>query len=250
MDAAEDNCRILHTGTIPWSPAYKYTCQTLEYWLKRRSYANVEYRNARYLIVLQNKLNLLYNATLSKNNIEVEISKAVQKLKQCKAYAESLNLEYRTQLALAKEEAGELKAAVYLRNVNHIEALRKIFRNIQHMEDKVRGGNTTKVTTTRDDVITEHTDSLPIEQLFATDNVRKQYVTEEGSQLHDPEFIRDFGYHGEGTATQQVLASTYIPLPSATEHTRGFILACRYDDEAKALTQTPDVIKRYKDYMK
>ena len=40
MDAAEDNCRILHTGTNPWSPAYKYACQTLEYWLKRRSYVN------------------------------------------------------------------------------------------------------------------------------------------------------------------------------------------------------------------
>ena len=30
MDAAEDNCRILHTGTIPWSPAYKHACQTLD----------------------------------------------------------------------------------------------------------------------------------------------------------------------------------------------------------------------------
>ena len=36
--------------------------------------------------------------------------------------AESLSLEYRTQLALAKEEAGEVKAATFLRKMNHIEA--------------------------------------------------------------------------------------------------------------------------------
>ena len=33
----------------------------------------------------------------------------------------SLNLEYRTKLALAKEEAGEIKAADYIRNLNRIE---------------------------------------------------------------------------------------------------------------------------------
>ena len=62
--------------------------------------------------------------------------------------AESLSLEYRTKLALAKEEAGEIKAATYLRNLNRIEGQRKLFRNIRVMEEKIKGGSTSKVTIT------------------------------------------------------------------------------------------------------
>ena len=42
---------------------------------------------------------------------------------------ESLSLEYRTQLAMAKEETGEINTAVFLSNTNHIEAQRRLFRN-------------------------------------------------------------------------------------------------------------------------
>ena len=53
------------------------------------------------------------------------LHRAVKVRKQCKAHTVSLSLEYRTQLALAKESVGEFDAAVYLCNVNHIEAFRK-----------------------------------------------------------------------------------------------------------------------------
>ena len=43
-----------------------------------------------------------------------------------------------TRLANAKEEAGEMKAAVYLRNRNRIENQRRIARNIKRMEGKFR----------------------------------------------------------------------------------------------------------------
>ena len=48
---------------------------------------------------------------------------------------------------MAKEEAGELKAAVFLPNANHIETQQRLFRNIRHIEGKVKGGSTFKVTT-------------------------------------------------------------------------------------------------------
>ena len=35
---------------------------------------------------------------------------------------ESLSIEYRHRLAIAKEEAGEIKAITYLRNLNIVEA--------------------------------------------------------------------------------------------------------------------------------
>ena len=64
--------------------------------------------------------------------------------------ADSLSLEYRTQLALAKEEAGEIKAASFLRNMNHVEAQRRLHRNIRHMEGNLKGGITSKVIATID----------------------------------------------------------------------------------------------------
>ena len=44
---------------------------------------------------------------------------------------ESLSIEYRHRLSIAKEEAVEIKAAAYLRNLNRVEAQRRIHRNIR-----------------------------------------------------------------------------------------------------------------------
>ena len=64
--------------------------------------------------------------------------------KKIKLMAESLSVEYRQRLALAKEQAGEIKAATCLRNLNRIEAQRRIHRNIRVMEQKYKGGSTSK----------------------------------------------------------------------------------------------------------
>ena len=41
--------------------------------------------------------------------------------RQCKQTARSLSLEYRTQLALAKEENGDITAANFLKNIDSVE---------------------------------------------------------------------------------------------------------------------------------
>ena len=58
-------------------------------------------------------------------------------------------------LAQAKEEAGEVKAATYIRTLNNIERQRKLYQNIKVMEDKIKGGSTSKVTITGDDGVTK-----------------------------------------------------------------------------------------------
>ena len=58
---------------------------------------------------------------------------------------------------MAKEEAGELKAAICLRNSNHTEAKCRMFRNTRHIEGKMKGGSTSKSITTVDNKIVEHT---------------------------------------------------------------------------------------------
>ena len=111
-------------------------------------------------------------------------------------------LEYRTQLAMANEEAGKLKATVFLQNLNHIEAQRHLFRNIKHSEGVIKEGNTSLTVTRENEVEVEHIEQKPIENLCATEKQRKDHVTEkESSQLLRKEFIEDLGNYGEGKET-------------------------------------------------
>ena len=58
--------------------------------------------------------------------------------KQVKCVTKIISLEYRKRLAMSKEEADEMKATVFLTNMNNIEAQRCLFRNITQMERKLK----------------------------------------------------------------------------------------------------------------
>ena len=247
MDEAESRCRKLHTGAVPWSPAYKASCLLLEYWLKRRTYANHEHTNVRELIVLQNKLKLKYIPNLTIQDINYQIQAAYKKRQACKQNAESLSLEYRTQLAVAKEAAGEGDAAVFLRNLNNIEKTRRLFRNIRRMEKKSKGGCTSKVITRINGIDIEHTDKSTIDKVCAKENQRKYHLPETGtSQLLSDEFIKDLGHHGEGSEVKKVLDGTYSPPNHTTQATKDFLSACATQPSTLHLATRPNVQARYK----
>ena len=138
MEKAERTCRKLYMGKTKWSPTYIKVMLTLEYLKMRKSYLLGLHSNIRQLIVLQNKLDLVYDKNLNLNQIIQNIKQTYKHRLKIKRMAISLNLEYRTKLAEAKEEAGEIKAAVYIRNLNRIEEERKIFQNIRVMEKNSR----------------------------------------------------------------------------------------------------------------
>ena len=52
----------------------------------------------------------------------------------------SSSLEYCTKLALSKEEAGEVKAAVYIWSLSKIEEERELYQNIRIMVNTLKGG--------------------------------------------------------------------------------------------------------------
>ena len=52
MGEAEDNCRKLHTGEVPWSPAYKKVCIILLYWYMRNKHSLGIHINVKQLITL------------------------------------------------------------------------------------------------------------------------------------------------------------------------------------------------------
>ena len=68
--------------------------------------------NVRQLIVLQKKLNIVYDNTLDNQDIIQEIKVAHKQRKKIKLMSESLSMEYRHKLALAKEEAEEINCSL------------------------------------------------------------------------------------------------------------------------------------------
>ena len=112
MEIAEKKCRKLRTGEIPWSPAYKKVCLMLTYWQMRKDYSLGLHTNVRQLQTLQNKLQISY-VPLTDLEIIMELKKAYKQRKKLKLMASDLSLEYRTKLALIKEEAGEIKVVVF-----------------------------------------------------------------------------------------------------------------------------------------
>ena len=82
------------------------------------------HRNVRQLIFLQNKLNIQYKNALTLAEIESNVCYVYKKRKEIINMAISLSLEYHTKLAVAKEEAGKVKAATYLKSLNLIEQKR------------------------------------------------------------------------------------------------------------------------------
>ena len=111
----------------------------------------------------------------------------------------SLSLEYRTKLVVAKEEAGEVKAASYIRSLNLIEQQRKMFQNIRVMEGKIRSGSTSKViVTSTDGSVKEFFNKKDMEEVISKSNEAKYHATEGGSQLHQKEFTERLGTYGEG----------------------------------------------------
>ena len=229
MTQAEKKCRKLHTGTIKWSPEYQKSCLQLLYWLQRRSYLHRQLKNVRKLLVLQKKLKIQYDPGLSIVEIEKNIVDAAKQKKLCKVNAESNSLEYRTQLALAKENAGEIEAATYIRTRNNIENQRKLFRNIRHMEGKIKGGFTSKLEVTTDGTTKEFTEKNDIENLIIKANEEKYHQTEGGSQLLQPSFAASLGAHGEGPEINKVLDGTYTPPPNASVATSDFLTSCKID---------------------
>ena len=89
---------------------------------------------------MQNKLGIKYDANLQLATLKKNISTCYKRRTKIKAMAESTSLEHRHQLAAAKEAAGEIKAATYIRSLNRVEKQRKLFQNIRQMEMKIKGG--------------------------------------------------------------------------------------------------------------
>ena len=123
----------------------------------------------------------------------------------------------------------------------------RLLRNIRHMEEKPKGGSISKVTTNDNGVTVEYTDNIEIKIDIAQNNEATHHQTEGGSQLLSPPFLGLLGRHGEGRAVTEVVNSTFISPPMTASATKDFLLAFKYDNEAKQIAVQKDILSRYKE---
>ena len=99
---------------------------------------------------LGKKLQIRYYPSNLKT-IKKKLDKAHDKRRAFKTEATSESMEYRNQLAKAKEEAGDKEAATYLKELNEKEAIRKLFRTIKVIEQRNKAGASSQLNVTNQD---------------------------------------------------------------------------------------------------
>lgn len=77
--------------------------------------------------------------------MEDNLSRAVKERKKSKKYASELQLEYRHQLAKAKEAEDNISAATHIQNLTQQEYTRALFRRIRYLERKVSNLSTSRI---------------------------------------------------------------------------------------------------------
>lgn len=146
------------------------------------------------LIVLQNILKMTYDSNLTNTKINNKLKLAYNQRIQIKKMGEtSLSLEYRTRLAMAKEEkGGGIKAATYVHNMTRIEVQRRLAMNIIRMKGKSGDRCTTQVITKNSDgEVTDYTSKEPMEKVIVIWNDKNIHQIEGGCQLLTPYLLQN-----------------------------------------------------------
>ena len=229
MKLSENKCRKLRCEEILWSPTYKLVMDKLLYGEMRKNYKLGLHKNVRQFITLQHKFKIVYNGSLSLIAIIDKIKETHAERKKIKTIAESLGLEYRHRLVLAKEDEGEMKSASYLKNINRVEPQRRIYRNIWTMEKKWKGENTARVNITKEDgTIDEFNTEKPMKKVMLASNETKWHPCEVSnkSDLLKPALLNSLGSYGEGQDVIKVLDGLYTYSSSTSDDTKDFIGVC------------------------
>ena len=250
MVNAEKGCRKFKCGNTDWSPEYQEIHDTIDYWKLPLRYLQGINPNARMLKRLGKKVKIKYRVLTTKM-IKKQINKAHDERRKFKQRASTASLEYRNELAKAKEDAGDLEAAQYLRQLNETEAIRKLFGTIRAVEQKINAGATSQVQITQANGNSiKYTEKEDIEKALCTVNEAKYHQTEGGSQLLQKEFMDLLGTHGEGPEVNNVLEGTFSYPLNTSEATKDFLQACRRPDNIKDIPSEKNPVQRFNAFVK
>jgi Exonuclease III len=222
MEVAEGGCCKLKSGGVKWSPAYQKACDEVSYWTLVITDMKGERTNTRKLRSLRKKLGFdRFTGILQ--TAETAHNKAIARRKQWKKQAETLQLEYRSQLVLAKEAEDNIKAATYIRNLSKQEAIRDLFQRIRFIEQRTSNLATTKVVIKQSNgQMKELFHQRAIEEAIMKENNKKFHQTEGFGQLQKGTLLRNIGVIGMGPKHKAIFQGSYIPPPGTNSATKSF----------------------------
>jgi Reverse transcriptase (RNA-dependent DNA polymerase). len=224
MERAERKCRKLKTGTIQWSPLYQQACDKITYWTLILKEAQGLRVNNRKILSLRKKLKLTEEPNLSLDKIQKKLALATRSCKQCKKYAPELQMEYRYQLAKAKEAEDNIPAATHIQNLTHQENTRALFCRIRYLERKVSNLSTSRLTISDSTGNTrEIFHRSQVERQIMQANEKKYHQAEGISQLTKGQLFKDIGPLGIGPQVTNILRGTYVPPSGTSSATKAFL---------------------------
>jgi hypothetical protein len=164
---------------------------------------------------------------------------AIKNRQTCKRYAPELQMEYRYQLAKAKEEEDNIPAATHIRNLTSQENTRSLFRRIRYLEKKTSNLSTSRVIlTTKKGRQKELTVKEDIERCILSSNEQKYHQTEGCGQLQSGQLLRDLGTFGVSHKSTSVLDGTYHAPFGTNKITRQFLAIMK---RPEAVTTVPPI---------
>jgi exonuclease III len=224
MKEAEQKCRKLKTGIIPWSPLYQQACDRVTYWSLVKDEMMGVRVNIRKIRSLRNKLKIPRDQAMSLATATAKLRLAINNRTQCKRHAPELQMEYRYRLAKAKEEDDNIPAATHIRNLTQQENTRALFRRIRYLERKLNNLSTTRVIISDKQGRQREICNRPsIEQHLMEANEKKYHQTENGCPLTKGQLCKDIGLLGEGPKVQDILNGTYRYPPGTNNATKDFL---------------------------
>ena len=245
MKKAERKCRKLHMGGVPWSPEIQRARTTILYIkliLRRRRGRRV---SARTLIRLQSKLGISYEQVTDDNLLQF-LDKAFQYYKKMKKKAVDLRKSHLEQLAEALEQNGKGKKAQLIKNMQHREEQREMYRKLRPLNSKYSENMATSsvVVTNPDGSTEEITDEDKMVQAIIEENVKKYHQCENTCPFLLEPLAQHFGAFGETAATDRVLSGTFSAPSTNNDLTQLFLDVCSSTNTPTTMERT---VKQFKD---
>lgn len=234
MTTAEERCRKLRMGGIPWSPTLQEARKKVRFWtlslakLRGRTVKGTQLRR------LRRSVDPFARHELSETFCKQRLDEAWTHYKEVTAEAHSLRSNHLEALAQAIAKDKGVEAAGVIRRLMQNEEIRSTYRRIRWMTDQgSRKGLMSVRIPTPDDVNPARTieDRSALEEACMDENARRFRQAQLTPFLRTP-LVADFGPIGNQETVDRVLAGTYEPPPGTDPFSRRLLQALRRDEHA------------------
>lgn len=222
-DEAENKCRKIKAGSIPWSPKIQHIRNVIRYWTLILKKHNGQKIRTKTIKRVSRKIKIKYEL-VDKEKAKENLKSAWSEYKTMKGKAREMRDTHLEYLAEAMAQAKQTKTASILKCLSEQEKIRESYRRIKAA---------TKVSAVREGLHTVNapdgfgarmdcTTKQEVENACLNENARRFREACDTPFLVEP-LLRDFGPTGDTQAADKVLEGTYHPPDSIPEATKKFL---------------------------